>query len=368
LENSAHLEFDDVSIFYGGFKAVSNCSFSVRKGELFTFLGPSGSGKSTILLGVAGFVSPKEGNIRLNGTDITFQPPNKRGVGMVFQSYALFPHKDVFDNVAYPLKIRRKQKPEIQDRVGEMLKTVQLQEKRNSMPHQLSGGQQQRVALARALVFNPSLLLLDEPLGSLDKKLREQMQFEIRRIQRSSETTTLYVTHDQNEAMAISDRIAILREGAIEQIGTPREIYEDPANIFVADFIGGANFIPVQVVSIEARTCAVNLTGHIIRGIPRPKWLTKNGGKGRLMVRPTHIRMVNGMNRDDDGIPCTIEESYYLGDNCLIRCVLADKTQIQVSQSGSQSLGSNFRGYLHFPSEMSRLFVESDATTIGGED
>jgi ABC-type Fe3+/spermidine/putrescine transport system ATPase subunit len=367
-EKDGYLYLKELSVWYGKFLALKDCSLSVLKGELFTFLGPSGSGKSTILLSVAGFVQPQAGKVYLEKDDITRRPPNERGIGMVFQSYALFPHKSVYGNIAYPLHVRKRPKQEIQRRVKEILKTIQLEGSENSMPNQLSGGQQQRVALARALIFNPRLLLLDEPLGALDKKLREQMQFEIRRIQRDNEITTLYVTHDQNEAMAISDRIAILRGGEIEQIGTPRQIYENPANLFVADFIGGANFLPARVVSLEEKTCVVNISGHIIRGIPKPGWLVKNGGMAKLMVRPAHLKITDGVVQGENCLPCVIQESYYLGDTSLLRCVLSDQTKVEVKQPTSARLDSNNQSYLKVAPEMTRLFKETTESKTPQEE
>jgi putative spermidine/putrescine transport system ATP-binding protein len=226
---------------YDGVAALQSVDLDVRPGELLTLLGPSGSGKTTLLMSIAGFADPDAGRIRLDGRDITFLPPHRRGIGMVFQQYALFPHLSIAENVAYPLKVRRVPKAERDASVTTALRLVQLEAEALRRPEQLSGGQQQRVALARALVFRPPVLLMDEPLGALDRKLRAEMQIEIRSIQKSLGITTVYVTHDQEEALAISDRIAIVNRGRIEQIDSPARIYGSPASTFVADFIGDSN-------------------------------------------------------------------------------------------------------------------------------
>ena len=228
------------------FFAVNGINLKVKEGELVTFLGPSGCGKTTMLRMVAGFEIPTEGNIILGGKDVTHLPPNKRNVGMMFQSYALFPHLDVFENIAYGLQIQKVPESEIKKRVVDMMDLMKITEYANRMPNQISGGQQQRVALARAVVPKPQVLLFDEPLSNLDAKLREYMRDELRKIQMEIGITSLYVTHDQSEAMAISDRVVIMRSGIIEQQGTNQDIYSNPVNSFVANFMGKANFVDVK--------------------------------------------------------------------------------------------------------------------------
>ena len=235
-----HKSFDDQEI-------VRDTSLLVSKGELCCLLGPSGCGKTTVLNIISGFLEPDKGSVLLGGHDITPVPPQQRNIGMVFQDYALFPHLTVYDNVAYGLKRRSWPKVRILSRVAEILEMVQMSGYEQRAIHELSGGEQQRVALARALVIEPSLLLLDEPLSNLDARLRTDMRIEIRRIQQTLGITTVYVTHDQEEAMSIADRIAVMNNGAIEQIGTSREIYEQPSTRFVADFIGNVNFIPGSI-------------------------------------------------------------------------------------------------------------------------
>jgi iron(III) transport system ATP-binding protein len=228
-------------------QALDDVSLDIREGELFTLLGPSGCGKTTTLRCVAGFEKPSSGTIDFLGQDFTSTPPFRRNIGMVFQSYALFPHLSIFENVAYGLRIRKLSRKEIVDRVNRIITMVGLEATQNRKPSELSGGQQQRIALARALVYDPQLLLLDEPLSNLDAKLRVYMREEIRRIQQQAKVTTIYVTHDQEEALSISDRIAVMHAGKVSQVGSPDEIYENPGSIRVADFIGQANFLDCEV-------------------------------------------------------------------------------------------------------------------------
>ena len=242
-EGGVGLTFERVTKRYGDVTAVSGIDIEVLPGEFLTLLGPSGSGKSTLLMMIAGFQDVTEGDIRVNGRSVVDVPPEKRNFGMVFQGYALFPHMTVRDNIAYPLSVRGRPRDEIARRVGEMLDLVQLQAFGDRMPRQLSGGQQQRVALARALCFAPELLLLDEPLGALDKKLRVEVQEQLKDIHRRVGTTFVYVTHDQEEALSMSDRIVIMNHGRVVQIGTPVDLYERPRSKFVASFLGKSNFI-----------------------------------------------------------------------------------------------------------------------------
>ncbi len=237
------LQIRNVSKFFGQFRAVNDICLDIRNGEFLTLLGPSGSGKTTLLMMIAGFLDISKGEIALDGASISNVPAEKRNFGMVFQGYALFPHMTVRDNVGYALSVRKRPADEIRNRVDEMLELVQLQECADRKPGQLSGGQQQRVALARALCFAPPVLLLDEPLGALDKKLRVEVQEQLKDIHRRVGTTFIYVTHDQEEALSMSDRIVIMRDGAIEQVGTPKELYERPINQFTASFLGKSNFI-----------------------------------------------------------------------------------------------------------------------------
>ena len=251
----------DLSKHYGRLAAVDGVSLTVPRGQFLTLLGPSGSGKTTILMVIAGFVEPTAGDVLLDDRPITHLPPEKRNFGMVFQGYALFPHLTVSDNVAFPLRVRGRSKAEIAERVRAALDLVQLGALGARLPRQLSGGQQQRVALARALVFTPHILLLDEPLSALDKKLRAELQWELKGLHRRVGTTFVYVTHDQEEALSMSDQVAILRDGRLVQMGEPRALYERPATRFVADFLGKSNFIRGRIESIDGGDFAYEAGG-----------------------------------------------------------------------------------------------------------
>src|SRR5512136_976752 len=249
----AHLTLTNISKVFTGTSAVRDFNLAVEKGEFVSFLGPSGCGKTTTLRMIAGFEVPTEGNVMIDDLDITNKAPNQRNVGMVFQAYALFPNMTVAQNIGYGLRIRKETKAAIKERVAEMLALIHLEQKGNSYPHQLSGGQQQRVALARALAIQPKVLLLDEPLSALDAKIRVQLRQEIRAIQRKLGITTVYVTHDQEEALSISDRVVVMYDGKMEQVGTPFQIYNFPQTTFVAGFVGTLNTTTAEVVDPQAR-------------------------------------------------------------------------------------------------------------------
>jgi len=255
------LYIEDVVKFYGEFKAVDKVSSVIEGGEFFTLLGPSGCGKTTLLRMIAGFNSIDGGIIKFRDKIINDIPAHNRNIGMVFQNYAIFPHMSVYDNVAYGLKARKLPKTEIEERVLEVLKLVKMEEYKDRQPSKLSGGQQQRIALARAIVINPDILLMDEPLSNLDAKLRVEMREVIKKIQNTLKITTIYVTHDQEEALAISDRIAVMDGGKIQQIGTPRDIYMNPNNRFVADFIGTTTFLDCSLTSKTDRISSILLPG-----------------------------------------------------------------------------------------------------------
>ena len=284
------IDIDRVTKRFGDFVAVDDVSFSVAAGEFFSLLGPSGCGKTTTLRMIAGFESPSEGTLWLAGEDVSRTPPYRRNVNTVFQQYALFPHMTVWDNVAFGPRSRRLGKAEVARRVGDLLDVVRLGDFARRKPAQLSGGQQQRVALARALVNYPSALLLDEPLGALDLKLRQVMQFELKRIQREVGITFVYVTHDQDEALTMSDRIAVMDAGRVQQIGSPVEIYDRPANVFVAGFIGQANLWPCQVTAADGDTLAVAALGTALRSLPGDTRV-EVGRDASLMVRPERVRV-----------------------------------------------------------------------------
>ena len=272
-------------------RAVDGVTINIEKGEFITLLGPSGCGKTTTLRLIAGFEFPTGGRIELDGEEINEIPPNKRDMAMVFQSYAIFPHLNVFENIAYGLKIKRLGRQEIKKRVAQVLEMTELSGLENRAPNQLSGGQQQRVALARALVMEPKVLLFDEPLSNLDAKLRVQMRTEIRRIQQSFGITSIYVTHDQDEAMALSDRIVVMLDGRIQQIDTAIEIYRRPANKFVADFIGQANFLPVSVIAETADHYQVKLFENDLLVSKSGRHASSFGKEALLMLRPESLRI-----------------------------------------------------------------------------
>ncbi len=311
---SAFLQIQRLRKTYDDVVAIDQVSLDVRKGEFMTFLGPSGSGKSTTLYIVAGFQEPTEGRVLLDGKPLLSVAPNKRNIGMVFQRYTLFPHLTVGQNVAFPLRVRRQPEAEIKKKVEAMLGLVHLSEFRDRMPAQLSGGQQQRVAIARALAYDPPVLLMDEPLSALDKKLREEIQLELRRIHQETGVTILYVTHDQEEALRLSDRIAVFNKGCIEQCGTGEELYANPASRFVANFIGNSNFLPVRVTaSSTAQSSAVFPNGHEVATAGNSA--LAGGGDGTLMVRPEQmrIRAANAVN-GTAGLPVIVRDITYLGD------------------------------------------------------
>lgn len=300
--------------------AVDNVSIGIRKGEFLTLLGPSGCGKTTTLRMIAGFEEPTDGNILLDGDDMSYKEAYKRDVNTVFQSYALFPHMDVFNNIAFGLKIKKLKKTDIKEKVLDALKLVQLEEYGNRYPNQLSGGQKQRVAIARAIVNSPKVLLLDEPLGALDLKLRKQMQFELKHLQKQLKMTFIYVTHDQEEALTMSDRIAVMNNGHIEQIGSPDEIYERPKTKFVADFIGETNIFEGQIKEAKELNGFIHLhvevDGTIIK-VEEPKDDRKFsiGDNIFIAVRPERMKLdyEKCSEADINQIPATIKERIYAG-------------------------------------------------------
>jgi len=289
--------------------AVNGVSLSIGKGELVTLLGPSGCGKTTTLRLIGGFESITSGRIRLDGEEIDRLPPHKRGMGMVFQSYAIFPHLNVFENIAYGLHVQKMSKEEVARRVRTVIELVDLRGLELRAPNQLSGGQQQRVALARALVLEPKVLLLDEPLSNLDAKLREQMRTEIRRIQQKLAITSVYVTHDQVEAMTLSDQIVVMNHGIIEQSGSPEEIYRHPRSRFVANFIGRANFLPARVQSASGDRATVECVGRTLT-VRTPEGIAA-GSDATLVLRP-EMMWISDAPAVFRG---TVKRSLYLGDS-----------------------------------------------------
>jgi len=311
----AYLECLGLRRTYGPLRAVDDASLSVERGEFVGVLGPSGSGKTTWLRLVAGFEWAEAGSIRLDGQDVTHLSPQKRQMGMVFQSYALFPNMTARQNVAFGLRVRRMQPDAIRERVGELLDLVGLLDKAERLPHQLSGGEQQRVALARALAPRPRVLLLDEPLSALDARIRVNLRQEIRRIQRQLAITTLYVTHDQEEALSMSDRVAVFRAGRIEQVGQPQEIYDHPASPFVGEFVGTMNRLEAQALG-DAR-CAVDGQPLDVAGLPPH---LRAGDAFELRIRPEQIRLTSG--EGGGHLRATVEDVMFRGDRLAVRANL----------------------------------------------
>lgn len=312
---TAFVEFERVQKSYDGENlVVKDLNLSMPKGEFLTMLGPSGSGKTTCLMMLAGFETATHGDIRLDGISINNIPPHKRGIGMVFQNYALFPHMTVAENLSFPLEVRKIGKSEREEKVMRALGMVQMQDFAGRRPAQLSGGQQQRIALSRALVFEPELVLMDEPLGALDKQLRETLQFEITRLAHDLGITTVYVTHDQTEALTMSDRVAVFDDGRIQQLAPPDTLYEEPQNSFVAQFIGENNTLMGKVEKISGETCVVRLDdGSLIDA--KPINVSEVGQRTRVSIRPERVEIDKGrLNPDAHTLKAEVLEFVYMGD------------------------------------------------------
>jgi putative spermidine/putrescine transport system ATP-binding protein len=311
--NSGSLELRRLCKSYGTVRAVDDVSLAIAPGEFMTLLGPSGSGKTTTLAMIAGLTQPSSGSILLDGRPLDPLPPYRRNIGMVFQNYALFPHMTVARNVAFPLEMRGTPAPEIRARVARVLEQVGLATFAQRYPRQLSGGQQQRVALARAMVFEPRILLMDEPLGALDRKLREQMQMEITRLHHELHISIVYVTHDQEEALMMSDRIAVFNHGRIEQAGKPHELYDNPGTVFVAGFLGESNFFNAKVIETDRSWCRLN--GADLRLVARSNRHLMAGSAAMVAVRPERMRLLAPENATamENNAKGTVTHVIYLG-------------------------------------------------------
>ncbi|KAA2212963.1 ABC transporter ATP-binding protein [Teichococcus oryzae] len=309
--NAGSIAIEGLVKRFGPVRAVDDVSLDIRAGEFLALLGPSGSGKTTILMAIAGFEYPDAGRILLGGEDITWLPPNRRNLGMVFQRYTLFPHMSVLENIAFPLKMRGIGRAEREERARDALRTVQLEQMGARQPAQLSGGQQQRVAIARAIVYRPRVLLMDEPLSALDKKLREEMQIEIKHLQREIGITVVFVTHDQTEALTMADRVAVLDHGRLQQIGAPRDLYEAPQTEFVAGFIGETNFWSgtAAIAAARGEAVAVRLDGGGVMPATAVSPLPP-GGRVRLALRPERLRIAAG----GEGLEARVTEAIYAGN------------------------------------------------------
>ena len=352
-ENDALVRFIEVQKSYDGESlVVKNLNLDIAKGEFLTMLGPSGSGKTTCLMMLAGFEPATHGEITLAGSPINNLAPHKRGIGMVFQNYALFPHMTVAENLAFPLEVRKVPKSEITEKVNKTLDMVRLGGFGDRRPAQLSGGQQQRVAVARSLVFQPNLVLMDEPLGALDKNLREEMQYEIKHIHENLQVTMVYVTHDQSEALTMSTRIAVFEDGVVQQLASPSELYEKPKNAFVAGFIGENNRLFGTVKGVEGDYCQVELEGG--GGMVRALSVNAGGVGSRttLSLRPERVSIGVEVGQTENSLEAKVEELIYLGDHLRSRISLSGNDQFIVKVPNSH-------GHVHLK--------EGEITQIGWE-
>ena len=352
----SELTLDRVSKAYGATLAVREFSLAIAHGELVALLGPSGCGKTTTLRMIAGFILPSAGEIRIGGRDVTAEPPYRRSTGMVFQGYALFPHMSVAQNVAFGLEMRGLPKPQIAARVADALRLVRLSGLEARYPRQLSGGQQQRVALARALVINPDVLLLDEPLSNLDAKLRQEVRLEIRQLQRELGLTTVFVTHDQEEALTVADRLAVMNHGVIAQVGTPRELYDAPRSVFVADFIGKSNFFEGEIAEPGVFRTGSGLRIHFA-GAGRP-------GVAVLAVRPERMAIRRGTagsggTEQANSVPGVTKVVTFLGPTTEAMIELASGERVLVHAPTAQRDGAG-----PVPGEAVRVTWPPDASLL----
>jgi ABC-type Fe3+/spermidine/putrescine transport system ATPase subunit len=353
------IELRNVTKRYGPIVANDHINLGIRRGELMTLLGPSGCGKTTALRCITGHNIPDEGRVFIDGKDVTDVPTYRRELGMVFQNFALFPHMTVFDNVGFPLMIRRMDRAERGERVMEALKLIRMEGYERHYPRQISGGQQQRVGLARALVYRPKVLLLDEPLSNLDAKLREEMRFEIRYLIDRLKITAVYVTHDQAEALALSDRVSVMNAGHIEQVGTPDEIYDFPQSRFVADFIGLSDFLAgtVSAVHMEEATAAVTVDGLEIHVSATPEM--SPGRDVLLFIRPNDVELLpaaheSGMNIFEG----VVDKMTYLGDRSDYRIVVGESLELRVQTDGKVRFDEGENVKVHLPIPHCRVIVE----------
>jgi putative spermidine/putrescine transport system ATP-binding protein len=330
--DDAFVSFSGVQKSYDGETlVVKNLNLDIARGEFVTMLGPSGSGKTTCLMMLAGFEPATHGEIYLDGSAINKLAPHKRGIGMVFQNYALFPHMTVGENVAFPLQVRKYSKSEVDDRVKKALDMVRLGDFANRRPAQLSGGQQQRVASARALVFEPKLVLMDEPLGALDKNLREEMQFEIKHMHEDLGITMVYVTHDQSEALTMSNRVAVFDDGVVQQLAEPPKLYEEPVNAFVAYFIGENNRFYGKVTDMNDERCTVELEGGSgAKIVCKPVNVSGVGDRTTLSLRPERVKVNPAEGECDNVLDGTVRELIYLGDHIRTRASVGDNDEFVV--------------------------------------
>ncbi|MEI3612414.1 ABC transporter ATP-binding protein [Pseudogracilibacillus sp. SO30301A] len=338
------VRLENITKKYGDLQAVDNISLEVKPGEFLTLLGPSGCGKTTTLRVIAGFEQPTTGDVWINNSKVNDVAPYNREVNTVFQNYSLFPHMNVFDNIAFGLKMKKFKSQEIKERVTNILKLVQLEDYYNRKPTQLSGGQQQRVAIARAIVNNPKVLLLDEPLGALDLKLRKHMQLELKHLQQSLGITFIYVTHDQEEALTMSDRIVVMNNGKIEQVGVPHEIYEFPKTLFVANFIGDTNILNGVIAKVEKDNLKIE--------VGKESLLTKNdeqlsvGQEVQVSIRPENISFCQKKTSEDSQLEVTIKDYIYIGSITKVVAELADGQKLLIKTANGTKIEENTKRYV----------------------
>ena len=348
------LRFAGASKTYGTVEALRPTDLTVNPGEFLTLLGPSGSGKTTLLNLAAGYLEPTSGSVFIGERDVTRVPARRRNVGMVFQNYALFPHMTVANNVAYGLKVRGLPKAEVERRVAAALALVQLEGYGGRSIQQLSGGQQQRVALARALVIEPDVLLMDEPLGALDRQLRKIVQLELRRLHEAHRRTTVYVTHDQEEALVLSDRVAVMRDGRVVQIGTAAELYGRPADAFVAGFIGESNLLPAKVTAIMGHTAEAEVPalGRRITSAALPGLAV--GGAARVLIRPEQLQL----DPDGEALEAMVDEVVYLGELIALTLVLPDGTRLWLRRFADREIPRGARVRVGWQPDALRILPE----------
>ncbi|MFH2218999.1 MAG: spermidine/putrescine ABC transporter ATP-binding protein PotA [Pseudomonadota bacterium] len=373
--NSAIIQLKNVTIAFGGHTVLHDINLAIRNQEFLTLLGPSGCGKTTMLRLIAGFEAPTRGRILIAGKDITDLPPNQRKVNTVFQSYALFPHMNVFDNVAFGLKMSRIAPDEVRSRVIAMLRMVALEEMAGRKPNQLSGGQQQRVAIARAAVNNPLVLLLDEPLSALDAKLRKQMQRELKHLQRRLGITFIHVTHDQQEALSVSDRVVVLQDGCIQQIGTPVEVYENPVSLKVAKFVGETNILDGEILGLEEQFKDGSVKA-LVEGQAKPcllktKEALSSGQRIKVMLRPEDLLVNRQKPAGDDTlwIEGQVDETIYKGTTYDIAITLTNGKQLLVTEffdenDESMIAAAGERVFVSWIKGWEIVFIDEDAQSV----
>ena len=361
MERQVKLQAKDVRKTYGSVVALEGTSIELLEGEFLTLLGPSGSGKTTLLMAIAGLNDPDSGEIWIDGELMTYTPSHQRGLGMVFQNYALFPHLTIYENIAFPLRMRKMRKADIDEQVARVLNTVQLPDVQERFASELSGGQQQRIALARCFVYEPSIILMDEPLGALDKKLRDSLQREIKHLHDNLGITVIYVTHDQEEAMVMSDRICLMNEGRIEQIGSPADLYFQPNSIFAADFLGESNLFAGKIISqTETGTSIQRADDIVVSGVCDAE--VRNGETAHYMIRPENIRVHSGETSEDNLAQGKLKETIMMGQLTKYFLGLADGSEMvatSLTGSGNDRLQLGDQVYFGWSTRDARIMLSS---------